>query len=121
MPYQFNPFTSKMDYYEAGTVPDLSGLSLEKRMDFANKNATFSQAFSAKSKIESIDVRYRTGSGSIKIGTTVDGDEILTYTLLTIGHINIPVGISFENAFTCNFTIVGLVVDIMIVYKDPIF
>lgn len=99
----------------------VAGITLSNLVKLTDQNANFTQAFAANSKIEAIDIRYVSGSATIKIGTSLGGEEIMSEDTLSSGDMNLVVSKTFENATTLYFTLSGGVVHVNINYKPSYF
>jgi hypothetical protein len=119
MPYKINPFTNKLDYYETGTAPNSETLAIpSKTVDTDITGSSYLIAFTLATKVESIDMRKRSGWPSVKIGTSAGGNDILQNTAFDNQDINFPVGLSYPAGVTYYWTITGGNIDIETTYRN---
>lgn len=102
-------------YTEIATKQD--GLSIK----LPNQNTTFSQAFSANTKIETIDIMWASGTAVLKIGTTLNGKEILEEETITSGVISIGWNTPYVLGQKIYFTLSGGVIHVVINYRINYF
>lgn len=105
------------------SLQDTSGSSVVYR--FVNKSSNFSQNLLNSEKIESIDIRFISGSPIIKIGITPDGEEILEAQAIELmadnSDFNIMVSKSFNAEITLYFTITGGNISLTLSTRKNIF
>jgi hypothetical protein len=72
-----------------------------------NKSAAFTRAVDADSKVTEIDIKIISGSPTVKIGTTLGGEDILLESELTGDFANVQPHKNFDAAGTLYFSVSG--------------
>lgn len=92
---------------DAVNFQTLSGIGAALKVNYPNKTSDFQHLISADQSLERIDFRKISGSITIKVGTSANGDDIIIERTLTSEDKNINLGKSFSSSKTLYITITG--------------